>query len=164
VELGKNASRGRLPGHVPSEQRLTEWDVWAHKYDMIGLLTCYRFTGNPQALEISRPLRRSALRTFGDGPGQRNLLDAGYHTGMAPTSVLEPMALLYRFTAKKGISNSAGYILATWETPKGRKSSPRSSRRKRGQRSGTPKPTRCSPASTVCWNFIGLVFGDEQGP
>jgi uncharacterized protein len=118
-ELGKcQLEDGYLGTYLP-EQRWTEWDVWAHKYDMIGLLTYYRFTGNPQALEISRRCADLLCRTFGKGPGQRNLLDAGWHMGMAPTSVLEPMVLLYRVTGDEKYLGFCRYILSIWETPKG---------------------------------------------
>ena len=111
---------GYLGTYLP-EKRWTEWDVWAHKYDMIGLLTYYRFTGNPQALETSRRCADLLCRTFGNSPGQRNLLDAGYHMGMAPTSVLEPMVLLYRLTGEQRYLDFCRYILAAWETPAGPK-------------------------------------------
>jgi uncharacterized protein len=121
TELGKcQLEDGYLGTYLP-EQRWTEWDVWAHKYDMIGLLTYYRFTGNNQALEISRRCADLLCRTFGERPGQRNLLEAGWHMGMAPTSVLEPMVLLYRITGEEKYLDFCRYILAVWETPKGPK-------------------------------------------
>lgn len=111
---------GYLGTYLP-QQRWTEWDVWAHKYDMIGLLTYYRFTGNTNALETSRRCADLLCRTFGNDPGQRDILNAGWHMGMAPTSVLEPMVLLYRFTGDQKYLDFCRYILAQWETPKGPK-------------------------------------------
>ncbi len=59
--------------------------------------------------------------TFGNGPGQRDIIDAGWHMGMAPTSVLEPMVLLYRLTGEPRYLDFCRYILARWEHPKGPK-------------------------------------------
>jgi len=119
VELSKcQLDDGYLGTYLP-EKRWTEWDVWAHKYDMIGLLTYYRFTGNTNALAVSRRCADLLCRTFGDGPGQRDILDAGWHMGMAPTSVLEPMVLLYRLTGDQKYLDFCHYLLARWESPKG---------------------------------------------
>lgn len=121
VELGKcQLEDGYLGTYLP-EQRWTEWDVWAHKYDMIGLLTYYRFTGNTNALQISRRCADLLCRTFGPGEGQRDILKAGWHMGMAPTSVLEPMVLLYRYTGETKYLEFCRYILTAWETPGGPK-------------------------------------------
>jgi len=43
----------RLEGRVALDEllnRWTEWDVWAHKYNLIGLLTYMRYTGNTTPL------------------------------------------------------------------------------------------------------------------
>src|SRR6185312_1162026 len=76
--------------------RNADWDVWVHKYDLIGLLTYYQVTGNQQALQASRRIGDLLCNTF--GPGRKDILSAGTHMGMAATSVLEPMVLLYRCT------------------------------------------------------------------
>lgn len=120
-ELGKcQLEDGYLGTYLP-EQRWTEWDVWAHKYDMLGLLTYYRATGNTNALVISRRCADLLCRTFGADAGQRDILKAGWHMGMAPTSVLEPMVLLYRLTGEQKYLDFCRYILASWETPAGPK-------------------------------------------
>ncbi len=119
TELGKwQLDDGYLGTYLP-DQRWTEWDVWAHKYDMIGLLTYYRYTGNTNALEISRCCADLLCRTFGPESGQRDILNAGWHMGMAPTSVLEPVVLLYRYTGDQRYLDFCRYILASWETPDG---------------------------------------------
>ena len=33
-------------GTSTNDKRWTDWDVWAHKYNLIGLVTCIRYTGN----------------------------------------------------------------------------------------------------------------------
>lgn len=99
--------------------RWTAWDVWAHKYNLIGLLTYVRYTGNEAPLATCRRMADLLCRTFGDAPGQRDILRAGNHVGMAPTSVLEPMVLLYRRTGEKRYADFCDYILRAWEQPHG---------------------------------------------
>ena len=83
-------------GTYVEKDRWTEWDVWAHKYNLIGLITYMRYTGNLEPLPACRRMADLLCKTFGDEPGQRDIIKAGQHMGMAPTSVLEPMVLLYR--------------------------------------------------------------------
>ncbi len=59
--------------------------------------------------------------TFGDAPGKRDLIEAGHHVGMAPTSVLEPMVQLYRLTGEPRYLEFCRYILRAWEQPNGPK-------------------------------------------
>ncbi|HWH68934.1 MAG TPA: beta-L-arabinofuranosidase domain-containing protein, partial [Candidatus Sulfotelmatobacter sp.] len=78
---------GYLGTYVP-EQRFglyegADWDVWSHKYCLIGLLTYYQFTGNEPALNACRKAADLLLRTF--GPGKKSILLAGRHVGMVAT-------------------------------------------------------------------------------
>ena len=95
----------------------TDWDVWSHKYCLIALLTYYQFTGNEPALNACRKAADLLLRTF--GPGKKSILSAGTHVGMAATSVLEPMVLLYRCTGDERYLNFARYIVTSWDEPNG---------------------------------------------
>src|ERR1017187_9518564 len=70
-----------------------DWDVWVHKYDLLGLLTYYRYTGDEAALAGARKIGDLLLATF---PTKSSILAAGTHVGMAATSVLEPIVLLHR--------------------------------------------------------------------
>ena len=85
-------------GTYPAARRWTGWDVWVHKYNLIGLLSYYELTADPAVLRACRGIGDLLARTFGDAPGQRDIVTAGEHMGMAATSVLEPMCRLYRFT------------------------------------------------------------------
>jgi len=106
-------------GTYVEQQRWTEWDVWAHKYNLIGLITYMRYTGNLEPLSTCQRMADLLCQVFGDRPGQRDLIQAGEHRGMAPTSVLEPMVLLYRLTGEPRYLDFCKYILRAWEQPNG---------------------------------------------
>lgn len=109
---------GYLGTYLPKDY-WTSWDVWSHKYNLIGLLTYMRYTGNLAPLPTCVRMGDLLCKTFGDGPGQRDIIASGTHVGMAPTSVLEPMALLYRFTGDAKYLEFCKYILRSWEQPNG---------------------------------------------
>ena len=111
---------GYLGTYVESE-RWTQWDVWAHKYNLTGLITYMRYTGNLEPLPACRRMADLLCTTFGDEPGKRDIILAGQHMGMAPTSVLEPMVLLYRLTGEPRYLDFCKYILRAWEQPNGPK-------------------------------------------
>lgn len=94
-----------------------DWDVWSHKYCLMGLLTYYHFTGEQAALDASRRAADLLLATF--GPDKKSILSAGTHVGMAATSVLEPMVLLYRHTADERYLDFCKYIVGSWREPGG---------------------------------------------
>jgi DUF1680 family protein len=108
-------------GTYLEKDRWTDWDVWSHKYNLIGLITYLRYTGNLEPLAACRRMGDLLCSTFGDAPGQRDLIAAGHHVGMAPTSVLEPMVLLYRLTGEPRYLDFCRYILRAWEHPNGPK-------------------------------------------
>lgn len=96
-----------------------DWDVWSHKYNLMGLLTYYQYTGNTAALEACRKIGDLLIATFGQG--KKSILSAGTHMGMAATSVLEPVVLLYRFTGEEKYLEFARYIVRSWDEPNGPK-------------------------------------------
>ena len=113
---------GYLGTYVP-EKRFglypgADWDVWSHKYNLLGLLTYYQFTGDAAALTACRKMGDLLLATF---PAKRSILAAGTHVGMAATSVLEPMVLLYRFTGDARYLEVARYLVQSWDEPNGPK-------------------------------------------
>ena len=86
------------------------WDVWVHKYVLIGLLNYYRAFGDEDALNACRRIGDLMIATFGEG--KRDLLESGTHAGMAATSILEPMSLLYQLTGEKKYLKFCEYIVA----------------------------------------------------
>ena len=93
-----------------------DWDVWSHKYNLIGLLTYYRYTGNEPALAAARRIGDLLIATF---PAKESILAAGTHEGMAATSVLEPMVLLYRVTGDEKYLAFAKYIVGSYDEKEG---------------------------------------------
>ncbi len=108
-------------GTYAESNRWKSWDVWAHKYNLLGLLTYVRYTGNSAPLPACRRMADLLCQTFGEAPGKRDLIQAGPQVGMAPTSVLEPMVLLYRLTGEPRYLEFCKYILRAWEQPNGPK-------------------------------------------
>jgi hypothetical protein len=118
-ELSKCQLADGYLGTYLDKDRWTEWDVWAHKYNLIGLLTYVQYTGNQEPLLVCRRMADLLCNTFGDTPGKRDIIPAGEHVGMAPTSVLEPMVLLYRMTGEARYLDFCKYILRSWEQDNG---------------------------------------------
>ena len=89
------------------------WDVWTHKYVLIGLLAYYRATGHGPSLKASRRVADLLYETF--VVGKRSMRLASAPQGMAATSVLEPIALLYRLTGEPRYLAFCHAIIDTWE-------------------------------------------------
>ena len=89
-----------LPEQAVRPLQGADWDVWSHKYNLIGLLTYYQYTGNEAALTACRKIGDLLIATF---PAKKSILAAGTHVGMAATSVLEPIVLLYRFDGRRAL-------------------------------------------------------------
>ena len=121
AELTKCQLEDGYLGTYLEKDRWTAWDVWAHKYNLIGLITYMRYTGNMEPLQACRRMGDLLCNTFGDEPGKRDIIKAGEHVGLAPTSVLEPMVLLYRLTGEERYQEFCQYIFRAWEQPNGPK-------------------------------------------
>ncbi len=111
---------GYLGTYLP-DNYWSSWDVWAHKYNLLGLITYMRHTGNLQPMDTCRRMADLLSATFGDQPGQKDIVASGYHAGLASLSVLEPMVLLYRFTGERRYLDFSYYLLRASEQPKGPK-------------------------------------------
>ena len=124
AELLKTQEADGYLGTYTPEKRFqvvkdADWDVWVHKYDLLGLLTYYQYTGNRPALEASQRIGELLLNTF--GPGKKSIISAGTHVGMASTSVLEPVVMLYRVTGDPRYLEFGKYVVTTYDEEKGPK-------------------------------------------
>lgn len=94
-----------------------DWDVWSHKYSMIGLISYANATGNAEALAAARRAGDLLIETFGSG--ERSIITAGTHVGMAATSVIEPLVLLYRATGERKYLDFALHVVKSYDDPGG---------------------------------------------
>ncbi|MBS0373005.1 MAG: glycoside hydrolase family 127 protein [Proteobacteria bacterium] len=106
-------------GSQPAARRWTGWDVWVHKYHLLGLLAYHDWSGDAAALEGCRRIFRLLAATFGEAPGQRDLVRAGEHVGMAATSVLVALCALYRRTGDRTVLDFAGDVVRAYDHPGG---------------------------------------------
>jgi DUF1680 family protein len=118
--VGTQLPNGYLGTYLPKDY-WTEWDVWAHKYAIYGLLGYYQITGDKRSLETAEKAADLICRVFGVGKGQRDINTSGWHAGLASGSILGTMIDLYRYTGKPEYLRFARYILSAWEGPTGPK-------------------------------------------
>lgn len=147
-------------GTYLDKDRWTRWDVWSHKYNLIGLLSYYKLTGYLPALESSRKIGDLLCKVYGDGPGKKDIITKRYHVGMASTSVLGPMAELYRYTGEQRYLDFCYYITRSWDQPHGPKII------KSLRETGSVRKTANAKAYEMMSNLVGLVelyrlTGDE---
>jgi DUF1680 family protein len=117
VRLLKTQEPDGYLGTYRPDHRWTSWDVWVHKYDLLGLLTYYQYTHDAAALNACRRIGDLLIKTFGHGA--RDINKSGEHMGMAPDSVLEGIVLLYRATAEPRYLQFARYIVSNYDAPGG---------------------------------------------
>ncbi len=89
------------------------WDVWTHKYAIIGLLSYHLATDEPRALRACVLATDKLFNHFVSN--RRPMRLASAHVGMAATSILEPIATLYRITGDEKYLAFCEYIVASWE-------------------------------------------------
>ena len=106
-------------GTYSQKDRWGGWDVWTHKYNLIGLLSYYEATGDRRALDAARRIGDLLINTFGEG--KRDIIASGTHVGMAATSVLEPVVLLARDSGDPRYLEFARYIVRAYDQPNGPK-------------------------------------------
>lgn len=103
----KALTQVQLAGKTP--KRWTEWDVWSHKYNMLGLLTWVRLSGDPSAMDCCRKMGDLLCNTFGNEPGKRDFMKQAPFEGQA--TVLEPMIMLYRMTGEPRYKDFCQYLM-----------------------------------------------------
>ena len=83
-------------GNYAGDKHLLSWDIWGRKYCMLGLIAWYDLTRESRALKAAGKIADHLMSELQSG----NLLivKMGNHRGMAASSVLEPVSLLYART------------------------------------------------------------------
>ncbi len=102
-------------GTYDRDSHWTSWDVWSHRYDLIGLLHYYELSGFKPALKTSQKIGDLLIQTFGTEKGQREIVKAGGHVGMAATCILESMVELYRFSGEKKYLDFCYYVIKSFD-------------------------------------------------
>jgi hypothetical protein len=104
-------------GNYADDSHLKSWDIWGRKYCMLGLLSYYDLTNEKNALLAAQKLADHLMKELTDNSFM--IVTKGNHKGMAASSVLEPICLLYTRTGDKRYLGFAEEIVRQWETPEG---------------------------------------------
>jgi DUF1680 family protein len=104
-------------GNYKKENRLQQWDIWGRKYCILGLLDYYNLTGDKRSLTAARGVADNLMDDLKKADGM--IVTKGNYRGMAASSVLEPVCLLYKATKDKKYLDFAEEIVRQWETPQG---------------------------------------------
>ena len=105
-------------GDYDKEHQLHGWDVWGRKYTLLGLVKCYRLTGNKEALEAACKLLDYTISQIGPD-SSTPIYKTGYYRGMPPLSILEPVTYLYDETGKPAYLQFAKLIAEQMNSPEG---------------------------------------------
>ena len=106
-------------GTYDETSQWTRWDVWSHKYNLVGLLRYYELSGYKPALEASIKVGDLLSNIFGKELGKKSIIESGSHVGMAATSILDPMTDLYRFSGNKRYLDFCNYIVESYNDHNG---------------------------------------------
>lgn len=114
--LATQSADGYL-GSYPDGGRRQRWDIWGRKYTLLGLLAWHEQTGDPAVLEAA--CRHADLLINEVGPGGASPFENDMWHGLASSSVLEPMVLLYRRTGRPAYLAFCEWLVDQWATPAG---------------------------------------------
>lgn len=104
-------------GTYAPENRLQRWDVWSRKYTLLGFIGWFDASGDARALAAARGVADGILRdaaAAGSGFFRNDMW-----SGMATSSVIEPMVLLYARTGEPRYLEFCRWIVAEWQKPGG---------------------------------------------
>ncbi|WP_207909094.1 glycoside hydrolase family 127 protein [Pedobacter sp. ok626] len=104
-------------GNYAVSHRLEQWDIWGRKYCMLGLLSYYDLTKDEKSLVGASRIADNLINDLNKKDGI--IVTKGNYKGMAASSVLEPICLLYNYTGNKKYLEFAERIVQQWETPEG---------------------------------------------
>jgi DUF1680 family protein len=104
-------------GNYADGSHLKSWDIWGRKYTLLGLLAWFDMAGDAAALASARRLAAHLMTEV--GPGAADIIRCGLFRGMASSSVLEPIMLLYHRTGDAQLLRFAEWIVSRWSSPDG---------------------------------------------
>ena len=114
--LATQTADGYIGNYAP-DSHLKAWDIWGRKYCMLGLLAYHDLTQDHKTLSATKRLADHLIAEV--YASNKSISEQGNFRGMAASSVLEPMVLLYNKTREQKYLDFAKYIVADWETPHG---------------------------------------------
>lgn len=105
-------------GTYPDEHHLKNWDIWGRKYVLLGLLAYYDQIKDQEVLKAAERVADHLILEAGPSSGV-NLAETGWigWKGLASSSVLEPIVLLYQKTGKQKYLDFAEHIVKLWNQP-----------------------------------------------
>ena len=117
-DLLKSQTNDGYIGTYPDEHHLGDWDIWGRKYVLLGLLAYYDQIKDSKILEAAKRVADHLILEAGENSGV-NIAGTGWigWKGLAPSSVLEPIALLYQKTGEQRYLDFANHIIKSWDTP-----------------------------------------------
>jgi DUF1680 family protein len=108
--IATNARDGCISSYPP-ELQTRDWDIWGRKYVLLGLARYY--------LEIdpSNTVKQAMISQLDYlmrqvGPEAKDIVECGHHDGMAASSILEPVVLVYRITGEPRFLDYALWIVS----------------------------------------------------
>jgi len=104
-------------GNYDPAHRLEQWDIWGRKYCMLGLLAYYDLTGDKNCLKAAARVADNLMDDLNKADGI--IVTKGNYRGMAASSILEPIVLLYTRTKQQKYLDFAEEIVHQWESPEG---------------------------------------------
>ena len=104
-------------GSYPDQGHRKSWDIWGRKYTLLGLLAWYDVTGDKKIMEAA--CRQADFLLSEVGPGKASPFENDRWHGLASSSVLEPMSLLYRHTGRPQYLEFCEYLVHQWPDPQG---------------------------------------------
>lgn len=94
----------------PQELQTFDWDLWGRKYALVGLLRYFEVVdADPAVLQACCKLIDHLMTQV--GPEAKNIIDCGWHDGLASASILFAVVKLYRFTHDKKYLDYAVWIV-----------------------------------------------------
>lgn len=98
-------------------QDFGDWDIWGRKYALLGLISQYEQTGSSESLDAALRAAHAVIDIA--GPGRRKLTETGLAIldSLSSSSILEPMALLVRYTGDERIREFCAHLVSLWSEP-----------------------------------------------